>query len=155
MAVSSWSETTVNDVAATVPKVTAVAPVKPEPVSVTEVPPAVEPVNGVTLVAWGSAVKGWADATSAAVARGAAMPLSKLAAVETLISRRSSRASKANPRQESRGRSGSRDKRRRNSKVPSRMMTLLPKKRTMWPQGNVGGQHFPKRQATVWLLSAI
>ena len=40
------SETTVKLVAATVPKRTAVAPVKPEPVTVTTVPPSVVPEVG-------------------------------------------------------------------------------------------------------------
>ena len=40
---------TVTAVAAVVPKSTAVAPVKPVPVIVTEVPPAVEPVAGLRL----------------------------------------------------------------------------------------------------------
>jgi hypothetical protein len=43
------AEATVNDVAAVVPKVTAVAPVKLVPVIVTEVPPASGPTAGVTL----------------------------------------------------------------------------------------------------------
>ena len=49
-AVICVSESTVNDVAAVEPKCTAVAPVNPEPVSVTVVPPAVGPADGVTPV---------------------------------------------------------------------------------------------------------
>ena len=47
------SELTVNDVAATEPKSTAVAPVKPLPVTVTEVPPVVSPASGLTAVTEG------------------------------------------------------------------------------------------------------
>src|SRR6478735_5284050 len=46
---------TVNVVAAVAPKSTAVAPVKPVPVIVTEVPPAVGPEFGLTLVTVGAA----------------------------------------------------------------------------------------------------
>ena len=46
---------TVNDAAAVAPKLTAVAPVKPVPVIVTEVPPAVGPLVGLTLVTVGAA----------------------------------------------------------------------------------------------------
>ena len=49
------SETTVKLVAATVPNWTAVAPVKPEPVMVTAVPPAVEPDGGLTPLTTGIA----------------------------------------------------------------------------------------------------
>ena len=45
---------TVNAVAAVAPKLTAVAPVKPVPVIVTEVPPAVGPLVGLTLVTVGA-----------------------------------------------------------------------------------------------------
>jgi hypothetical protein len=41
-------EVTLNDVAGTEPNLTPVAPVKVVPVTVTEVPPAVEPVLGLT-----------------------------------------------------------------------------------------------------------
>ena len=46
--------TTTLFVAAVPPKVTFVAPVKPVPVSVTAVPPAVRPVFGATLVSLGN-----------------------------------------------------------------------------------------------------
>jgi hypothetical protein len=54
------SEFTVTPDAATPPKVTAVAPVKPDPVTVTDVPPAAEPAAGetpVTVGTMGAAVK--------------------------------------------------------------------------------------------------
>ena len=54
-AVIEVSLTTVTPVAAVVPKSTAVAPVKPVPVIVTEVPPAVGPVVGLRLVTAGAA----------------------------------------------------------------------------------------------------
>nr|WP_280295046.1 hypothetical protein [Nocardia abscessus] len=44
------SELTVNEVAGVLPKLTAVAPVKPEPVRVTVVPPPVEPWLGLMLL---------------------------------------------------------------------------------------------------------
>jgi hypothetical protein len=47
-AVKVVEEVTLNDVAASEPNLTAVAPVKVVPVTVTEVPPAVEPVLGLT-----------------------------------------------------------------------------------------------------------
>jgi hypothetical protein len=43
------SELTVNEVAGVLPKLTPVAPVKPEPVRVTVVPPPVEPWLGLRL----------------------------------------------------------------------------------------------------------
>ena len=49
------SFTTVKFVAAVVPKSTAVAPVKPVPVIVTDVPPAVEPLVGLMPVTVGAA----------------------------------------------------------------------------------------------------
>jgi hypothetical protein len=49
---------TVNVVAAVPPKVTEVAPVKPVPVIVTTVPPAVGPMFGVKLVNVGAGVGG-------------------------------------------------------------------------------------------------
>jgi hypothetical protein len=49
------SEFTVNDAAAVPPKLTADAPVKPVPVIVTLVPPAVVPVFGFTFVTVGAA----------------------------------------------------------------------------------------------------
>ena len=49
VAVIEVALTTVTPVAAVVPKLTAVAPVKPVPVIVTEVPPAAEPVVGLSL----------------------------------------------------------------------------------------------------------
>jgi hypothetical protein len=47
------SDTTVNDDAVALPNVTSVAPVKPVPVNVTDVPPAVGPDGGVTAVTEG------------------------------------------------------------------------------------------------------
>jgi hypothetical protein len=47
-AVKVVEEVTLNDVAGTEPNLTPVAPVKVVPVTVTEVPPAVEPVLGLT-----------------------------------------------------------------------------------------------------------
>ncbi len=47
------SELTVNEVAAVAPNATAVAPVNPVPVIVTEVPPACGPLLGLTLVTVG------------------------------------------------------------------------------------------------------
>ncbi len=55
VAVILMSLFTVNDVAAVPPKLTAVAPVNPEPLIVTIVPPPVEPVVGETLVIAGPA----------------------------------------------------------------------------------------------------
>ena len=55
-AVTVVKEVTLNDVAATEPNLTAVAPVKLVPVMVVEVPPAVEPVFGLTLVTVGGDV---------------------------------------------------------------------------------------------------
>ena len=54
-AVIEVSLTTVTFVAAVAPKSTAVAPVNPVPVIVTDVPPAVEPVVGLTPVTVGAA----------------------------------------------------------------------------------------------------
>ena len=54
-AVIDVSLTTVTFVAAVVPKSTAVAPVKPVPVIVTKVPPAVEPLVGLRPVTVGAA----------------------------------------------------------------------------------------------------
>jgi hypothetical protein len=48
---------TVNVVAAVAPKLTAVAPVKPVPVIVTEVPPVSGPFVGLTFVTVGAATK--------------------------------------------------------------------------------------------------
>ena len=53
VAVIEVSELTVNDVAAVDPNLTAVAPVKPVPVIVTEVPPASGPAVGLMLVTVG------------------------------------------------------------------------------------------------------
>jgi len=53
VAVIELSLNTVNEVAAVVPKVTLVAPVKPVPVMVTEVPPATVPAVGITAVTVG------------------------------------------------------------------------------------------------------
>ena len=47
-AVKVVDEATLNDTAAIEPNLTAVAPLKPLPVTVTEVPPAIEPVFGLT-----------------------------------------------------------------------------------------------------------
>ena len=47
-AVKMVDEVALTDVAATEPNLTAVTPLKPLPVTVTEVPPAVEPVLGLT-----------------------------------------------------------------------------------------------------------
>jgi hypothetical protein len=47
-AVKVVDEATLNDTAAIEPNLTAVAPLKPLPVTVTEVPPAVEPEDGLT-----------------------------------------------------------------------------------------------------------
>ena len=55
VAVICVSESTVKLVAATAPKSTAVAAVKPEPVIVTDVPPANGPAVGLTAVTTGSA----------------------------------------------------------------------------------------------------
>ena len=52
-AVRVVEDVTLNDVAATEPNLTDVAPVKLVPVTVSEVPPAVEPVLGLTLVTVG------------------------------------------------------------------------------------------------------
>jgi hypothetical protein len=59
------SDFTVTPVAATPPKATAVAPVKPDPVIVTDVPPATGPAAGDTPATTGTAVTvaGSADAT--------------------------------------------------------------------------------------------
>ena len=54
IAKSSLSETTRNDVAAALPKLTAVAPVKPEPVTVTDVRPPPAPPGGFTDVMLGA-----------------------------------------------------------------------------------------------------
>ena len=56
VAVIEVSLLTVKPVAAVAPKFTAVAPVKPVPVTVTDVPPPVEPLVGLTLVTVGAAV---------------------------------------------------------------------------------------------------
>ena len=53
VAVIDVAELTVKPVAGVAPKLTAVAPVKPVPVMVTEVPPAVGPVVGVVEVTVG------------------------------------------------------------------------------------------------------
>ncbi len=58
MAVIWVAESTVNEVAAVAPKVTAVAPVKPVPVIVTEVPPACGPLFGLTRGDGGRGVVG-------------------------------------------------------------------------------------------------
>jgi hypothetical protein len=55
-AVTVVDDVTLNDAAATEPNLTAVAPVKLVPVTVSEVPPAVEPVLGLTLVTVGAGV---------------------------------------------------------------------------------------------------
>ena len=55
-AVRVVEDVTLNDVAATEPNLTDVAPVKLVPVMVVEVPPAVEPVFGLTLVTVGGDV---------------------------------------------------------------------------------------------------
>ena len=47
-AVKVVDEVTVNDAAALEPNLTALTPLKPLPVTVTDVPPAVEPVFGLT-----------------------------------------------------------------------------------------------------------
>ena len=52
--VISVAETTVKLVAAVVPKSTAVAPVNPEPVTVTVVPPAGRPATGLRAVTFGT-----------------------------------------------------------------------------------------------------
>jgi hypothetical protein len=49
------SESTVNEVAGVAPKFTAVTPVSPDPVSVTVVPPAVDPWLGLMLFNAGTA----------------------------------------------------------------------------------------------------
>jgi hypothetical protein len=54
-AVKVVDEVTLNDTAAIDPNLTAVAPLKPLPVTVTEVPPAIEPVFGLTFVTVGGA----------------------------------------------------------------------------------------------------
>jgi hypothetical protein len=56
VAVIEASEFTVNDVAAVVPNVTAVAPVKPLPEIVTLAPPALGPAVGLTELTAGAAV---------------------------------------------------------------------------------------------------
>ncbi len=55
VAVREVAETTVKEVAAAVPKLTAVAPVRLVPVTVTLVPPAVGPLVGLTAVTVGAA----------------------------------------------------------------------------------------------------
>ena len=55
MAIISVGETTVKLVAGTEPKLTAVTPTKVVPVMVTDVPPAVGPPVGMTLVTVGAA----------------------------------------------------------------------------------------------------
>ncbi len=55
VAVREVADTTVKPVAAVDPKVTAVAPVKPVPVTVTLVPPAVGPEPGANAVTVGAA----------------------------------------------------------------------------------------------------
>ena len=52
---SEVAEVTLNEVAAVDPNLTAVAPVKPLPVTVTEVPPLVGPDEGATAVTVGAA----------------------------------------------------------------------------------------------------
>jgi hypothetical protein len=73
MAVMLVSEFTVKLAAATVPKDTAVAPVKPLPLTVTLVPPPVLPLVGVTLVTEGAdavvKVK-WSEAETAELPLG-------------------------------------------------------------------------------------
>jgi hypothetical protein len=54
-AVKVVDEATLNDTAAIEPNLTAVAPLKPLPVMVTEVPPAIEPEDGLTFVTVGGA----------------------------------------------------------------------------------------------------
>ena len=56
VAVIDVAELTVKPVAGVAPKLTAVAPVKPVPVMVTEVPPAVGPVVGVVEVTVGGPI---------------------------------------------------------------------------------------------------
>jgi hypothetical protein len=56
VAVSDVSEPTVNDAAGVAPKLTAVAPVKADPVIVTVVPPASGPAAGLTLLTVGPLV---------------------------------------------------------------------------------------------------
>ena len=56
MAVICVSESTWNDAAAVPPKATAVVPVKPLPVIVTEVPPVGGPLLGATLVTLGATI---------------------------------------------------------------------------------------------------
>ena len=53
-AVTSVAEPTVYDVAAVLPKLTAVAPVKPVPLMVTEVPPPSAPASGLTALTTGA-----------------------------------------------------------------------------------------------------
>jgi hypothetical protein len=55
--VISVSETTVKDAAGVAPKSTALAPVKPVPVMVTGVPPAIGPALGATELTVGAATK--------------------------------------------------------------------------------------------------
>ena len=55
IAVICVSELTVNEVAGVPPKLTAVTPVRPDPVSVTVVPPAVDPWLGLMLLNVGTA----------------------------------------------------------------------------------------------------
>jgi hypothetical protein len=55
VAVMEVAELTVKPVAATVPNLTAVAPVKPVPVTVTDVPPAAGPELGLIAVTVGAA----------------------------------------------------------------------------------------------------
>ena len=65
-AVTVVEDVTLNDVAATEPNLTAVAPVKLVPVTVSEVPPAVEPEDGLTFVTVGAGVPPVAAAISTA-----------------------------------------------------------------------------------------
>ena len=51
------ADTTLKEVAASAPKLTAVTPLKPLPVTVTEVPPTVEPEDGLSEVTVGGAAR--------------------------------------------------------------------------------------------------
>ena len=73
---------TVNDAAAVAPKLTAVAPVKPVPVIVTDVPPAVGPLVGLTLVTVGPLTNvNWSHAPVALVPLGVVTVTSTVPAV--------------------------------------------------------------------------
>src|SRR4030081_2648941 len=73
---------TVNVIAAVAPKLTAVAPVKPVPVIVTDVPPAAGPFVGLTFVTVGAATNvNWSFAEVALVPLGVVTVMSTVPAL--------------------------------------------------------------------------